>query len=611
MGRLTFLAPIAGLIAGALGTLCVLLMYMLRLRRRPVQVSSTLLWKKSVKDLEGNIPWQRLSPSVLLLLHLLIVALLALAIARPVTDTDLADGQRVAIVIDTTASMGATVNSQSMLQRAKLEASGRVRSLFDSGRSPRVTLIEAGNEPRVVVRDATERGLVLRAIDSLMQSDQPGSPGDAIELLDQISPVINETEERSTPKTLVWMFSDAGSLMTSTLPMRSGYGEVIDLAPELAQSNVGITAISAQRDRIDTGLCRVFLRLVRSEGGPKAAIVHAYEGEQRIASAPISFADGEDAATHTFELRLERAAMIRVEIDADDSLPSDQQAWASIPSPDPLRVTVVAPDAQADPLLLDYLEVISRSAPLVVAPGQSQGDPDLIVYDRVAADQFPAVPSLGFNAPTAGNGSPIESNNIHKVLSWDRNDPMLRGVGLGSISYIRSLRYDEQTPGMRIIAQDQQGPLLVEFIAHGVRHIRAAFALHDSDWAVQVGFTIFIAQLYEQLLPGAGGAGEVYSTTDLIEYQDELGNEQIAGPFPTVGVQMMPDGRQIGVSLLSADESMLKANTGITIGTAASETGTRLSGRVRIDLWRWFIGAAIVLLMIEWIWYTLKVRISA
>jgi len=37
----------------------------------------------------------------------------------------------------------------------------------------------------------------------------------------------------------------------------------------------------------------------------------------------------------------------------------------------------------------------------------------------------------------------------------------------------------------------------------------------------------------------------------------------------------------------------------------------RASGRVRVDLWRWFVGIAIVLLLIEWVWYLNKVRIAS
>jgi len=122
----------------------VLLLYMLKLRRRPIAVSSTMLWSRAVKDMEGNIPWQRLSPSVLLWLHLLIVIVLSLAIARPVFDDAIGDGQRVYLVIDYSASMSAIVDGQSGLKRAKAQAIEKVRDLFDSGRSASVTVLAGG-----------------------------------------------------------------------------------------------------------------------------------------------------------------------------------------------------------------------------------------------------------------------------------------------------------------------------------------------------------------------------------------------------------------------------------------------------------------------------------
>ena len=152
-----FLAPIAGLIAGAIGIGAVLLLYMLKLRRRPVSVSSTLLWKRAVKDMEGNVPWQRVSPGMLLWLHLLIVILMSLAIARPVFDDALGDNQRVYLVIDTTASMNALVDGQSGLERAKAQAIDRIGVLFDSGRSAWVSVLSSGLEPRTVMTDSNQR----------------------------------------------------------------------------------------------------------------------------------------------------------------------------------------------------------------------------------------------------------------------------------------------------------------------------------------------------------------------------------------------------------------------------------------------------------------------
>ena len=610
---MTFLSPIAGAIAGAVGAGLVLLMYMLRLRRRPVLVSSTLLWRRAVRDLEGNVPWQRLSPTMLLLMHLLIVALLALAIARPVSDTDLADGQRVALIIDTSASMNAIEGEGTLIERAKQDAGERVRALFDSGQSPRVSVLEAGLEPRIVVGDSSERGRVLGAIEAIEASDQPGDVVGAIELLEKLNSASlgEQREEDAGDQTLVWLFSDGDSIATRTIPMRSGSGLLVPTVSGGGLSNLGIVALSAQRDRVDTELCRVFVRVLRSEAGPIAGVVRVLEGDDAIESAPIAFDDGSKSATHTFELRLVRGALLRVELAGGDALSVDDRAWVDVPSPDPIRVTIVAPEGIADPLLVDYLEVVARAPVRVIAPDEAIDAPDLIVYDRVDAPVLPAVPSLGFDSVSPGLGVRLpEATGLRRVLSWDRQEPMLRDTGLGSVSYRRSVSYERVGTGVRTIASDQGGAIIVEVTRSGVRHVRAGFALHDSDWAVQVGLPVFLAQLCEQLLPGAGGSGIVYRTDEVIAYRDDAGIERSVGPFAQIGVQTLPDGRRIGVSLLDEGESALATRDAVTIGAGDPDQPVRTAGRARVDLWRWFVGAAIVLLLLEWVWYLNKVRIT-
>src|SRR5688572_11468021 len=98
-------SPVGLWLLGLLAPLVVL--YILKIRRERLRIASTWLWAAAQRDLLAKSPFKRLVPQVPLFLQLLALILLALAATRPSTRGGAIVGDHVAIVVDTSASMGA------------------------------------------------------------------------------------------------------------------------------------------------------------------------------------------------------------------------------------------------------------------------------------------------------------------------------------------------------------------------------------------------------------------------------------------------------------------------------------------------------------------------
>ena len=106
----------------------IIALYFLKLRRQPLEVPSTYLWKRSIEDLHVNSLWQRLRQNLLLFLQLLLVGLAILALLRPGWEGSRLEGQRFIFLIDNSASMSATDVDGAADRLAEAKQAGRATS---------------------------------------------------------------------------------------------------------------------------------------------------------------------------------------------------------------------------------------------------------------------------------------------------------------------------------------------------------------------------------------------------------------------------------------------------------------------------------------------------
>jgi hypothetical protein len=189
-----FLSPTLAIIVGAIAIPTLLILYFLKLRRKTVEISTTLLWKKAVQDLQANAPFQKLRRNILLFLQLLALLALIAAVAQPLRQERRATGQRHVILIDRSASMSSmdgdgtlpTVDAPgvSRLDEAKRQALALVESLPEGSQ---FVATSAADQAMVIAFDTSAEPLVpftsnKRELRQAIESIQPVHTNSALRL---------------------------------------------------------------------------------------------------------------------------------------------------------------------------------------------------------------------------------------------------------------------------------------------------------------------------------------------------------------------------------------------------------------------------------------------
>ena len=271
---MNLLAP-AALALSALA-IPIVIFYMLKLRRREVTVSSTLLWQMVLRDRQANAPWQRLRRNLLLLLQLLILAALILALARPaISVPTIATGSSV-ILLDASASMNATDVTPSRFEAARRAAQTLIDTLPSA--AP-VTLIVAGQQPQVIASAETDRSTLKQALDTAQPTNGAADWSGAFALA---AGALGRQIDQ--PTTVI--ISDGG-LPTNLPPLP---GEVRYVPIGQANGNVSIAALSL---RPTTNGAELFVSVTNHGDLDRSVILSLYANDALLQAQPLDLTAGE------------------------------------------------------------------------------------------------------------------------------------------------------------------------------------------------------------------------------------------------------------------------------------------------------------------------------
>jgi hypothetical protein len=507
---MNFLSPLNLLWALPIGGLIVV-MYILKLRRKDMVVSSTYLWRQVIRDVQANAPFQKLRKNLLLLLQLIIAALIIVALARPLWRTYAIGGRNIVLVVDTSASMRATDVSPSRLDAAKREADDLVNGMQPGDM---MMVLSASSRPEAATGFTNERAELHRAIAGLEPHDTPTNMRDALNLAADLVASRNNGENGR-----IELISDGG--------FETREGDAGGGSPQytLANLNLGKTHIAFHpigKDHDNVGIVAVDFR--RNLGTEKTVqllvVTHNYSTQAKRFNEEIYARDdqGQENLVEAHEVNLAPGAestepydipepdsprQMRVHLDLTDELAADNTAVLILKPRKTLKVLLVGPENLflEDALRVDPGVELGKSA---AYPGEKQAKAfDVVVFYNAAPAKLPEgnylfLHCVSDQAPVRVNGS---EQNVAPA-DWEKEHPALRYVDFGSNRFQEALRAQPLGWGHEI-AVAESGSLIVAGEKNKMRALFVGFDLDHSRFPLTVAFPIFISNSVRWL--GTGG----------------------------------------------------------------------------------------------------------
>ena len=616
---MNLLAPAAlwfSLLAGP-----ILLLYMLKLRRKPVTISSTMLWQKLLRDRQANAPWQRLQRNLFLLIQLLILAALVLALARPVQSVPGVAANSVIILLDASASMNAADVAPSRFEAARQIAQSLISDLPSDAR---MTIISAGPDPQTLIAAQNDHNALRQALEGAQPSQGPADWQAAFTLT---AGAASSAGHGSVATVIV---SDGG-LPDSGLPALPG--EVRYLPVGQDGDNLAIAALAV---RAATNRPELFARVKNYGSLSGQAILSVYADGQILQSRQVDLESNQDqsiilsdlppAATR-FEARLlpisNQPNLFR------DSLTLDNKAFA-----------VYRPARQGSVLLVSsgnlFLEQVLSSfdglQAFRVLPDEAgnlelpQDTFDLYVLDGLLPDPLPQGNLLLINPPASAllpSSTVFTDTAPAEVIQ----SPLTDFVEWQDV-HILQARQILPPDWAQTLIEAPGGPLVLAGEYLGQRIAVVTFDLHDSDLPLQLAFPILMANLIDYLQPG-----EPYHLGDLPALQPgqrlslpavtSSGTLQITTPsgnsaainagsdsqfllqFDQIGFYSLADPAQpdseaiIAVNLFDPQESDISPITKLMVGQKSIEANEQTESGRR-EMWPWLAAVALLILWLEW-----------
>lgn len=451
----------------------IVLLYLLKQKRREVEVPSVLLWKQAIQDLRAHTPFQKFRSSLLLLLQILIIVLLTAILSEPYLSRGIQQSQRVLLVLDASASMKARDARPDRFSAAKDEL---VKILDSLSPSTEVMLITFSSRASVLLP-------FTRNINSIKNALSSTKPQDVAGRWDELSLLLNPLL-KTNPHPRVIIASDFAG-MPPDLAERLGFDpRVVGSSGE----NLGIVraVLQPMPDNPDKQL--LFYQFKNFGSRTSTVDLKISSGDSLIDAFQTTLSAGKQE-DRTMELTIVRPSQLRIEIANTDSFPLDNDFVLPSKPAEPIAVNVQI----KDPFLVKALQAL---------PNVRQEEHASI---QISAKEING-PGIVFLAamPTASSG---------EVIQWNASHPVLRFINprLWHLTHVSTMKVPVQGT---VLLETREGPVGYALETVKGRQIVFGFALSDSNLYLRAGFPVFLQNALDWIHAGMKNSQPVYTNTE-------------------------------------------------------------------------------------------------
>lgn len=591
----------------------VILLYILKLKRTEVIISSTLLWIRSLQDLTANAPFQRLRKNLLLFLQLLVLVLLVTALARPFVRAEGVSGQNLCLLLDRSGSMQTVEDGETRLAQGKQAALDMIEDMVRGDKMMIVTFGETAD----VMCELTDNRVKLRdTVAAVTPSATRTRIRDAV--------MVAHSLRASTVADLHLVIISDGNI-DDLGALGAQIEQVSYLQVGKTRDNAGIVALSMREAPDDPALRQTFA-LVHNAGEEPldSTLTLAMDGSV-LAVEAVQVAPGEDGEVIFAHGDLGEG-VLQASLDHEDDLGLDNTAWLALRPPAILKVLLVGEDDSAGSFVLQRALALDSRVALDKMPPESyrpSDDYDLVVFNGFAPEELPGGSILFFNALPPIPGLSSEGTvETPAVVAVDSEHPVMRFLHPETVGIRQAMKL-VLPDGARSLVSTTGSSLVADVSRGGRQMLVVAFDLVESNWPTDLSFPLFIQNvllwvprnnLVAEEMVRAGRPLTVMPDPEAEQahvLRPNGARESVAldplrpvyyGATEQTGVYTVTRGEQrdrYAVNLLDRNETAIGPAESLEIGRGSFQAQRKQIKQNR-ELWRWLLLGGILVLAIEW-----------